>query len=195
MAKSRTSQARCIDSYYRTSQYEDYGGRPWCHILLALGDVPERIVAIMHDIAKERRQAWEEQALATTQGRATGSRGALFQPIGIPRQDRPAPVFGVQHTESAAKRARRQAKNLDKRCEQQQELWRSGKRQRCLSWPQWEHLQRQRDQAWDVAERLSEESGAPYFDRHGTRRNDEDPRDMVGIALRRYCEECHIPYQ
>ncbi len=33
---------RTLQSYYRKSQYDDYGGRLWQYCLLALGDLPPR---------------------------------------------------------------------------------------------------------------------------------------------------------
>jgi hypothetical protein len=176
---------RTLDSFYRRSQYQDYGGREWCNILLALGDVDPRIVAIMHDLVQERR------ALAATQGSA--SQGSAAKAPQVPRQERPGPSLGVQHKESEAKKARNYAKGLDKRLQEQDGWWAAGRHDWCMPWPAWQRLQADRDRAWDRAEELSLASGFPFFDRHGVRRQD-DPRDLVGLALRRWCAERGVVY-
>jgi hypothetical protein len=178
MMPKTTSNRRTFDSYYRRSQFQDYGGREWCHILLATGDVDDLIVRLMGELVEERR------TLASTQGQ---------RPVPSARSQRPGPALGVQHTESDPKKARNHAKSLDKRLLEQQAWWDAGLRDRCLAWPQWHELQMARDRAWDWAERLSIESGFPYFDRNGVRQQDE-PRDLVGLALRRWCAQRGIAY-
>ncbi len=53
---------RNLESRYRRSQYRDYGGRTWCNVLIALGDVDGLIVSLVNDFVHTRR------ALATTRG-------------------------------------------------------------------------------------------------------------------------------
>ena len=136
----------------------------------------ELIVSLMADLVGERR------ALAATQGSSARSQSAR-----VPRTQRPGPSYGVQHEESAAKQARNFAKNLDKKLATQEALWETGRRDRCMPWAAWNKLQADRDAAWDHAEALSWASGFPFYDRHGNRQQD-DPRDLVGLALRRWCQ-------
>ncbi len=171
--------ARLLASFYRKSQYEDYGGREWMNLVLALGDLGPRIIDIMNDIIKGRT------ALASTQGRP--------RKVSHPRAERePTERPGLHHTTSEAKSLREAAKLLDKRIRRQEDLWRTRPWQ-CMPWATWNRLLQERSDAWDHAERVSEASGQPYTDRAGQRRNDA-PRDMVGLALRQYCNEVGLEY-
>ncbi len=176
---SKDMANRNLDAYYRRAQYEDFGGRPWCNILLATGDVDCLIVQCMETIRAER----EGQAapLAPTQGLSAR----------LPRAQRPGPVRGVQHTSSEAKQARKAAKRLDKEVQAQKDLWNND--MRCMGWPEWERLVADRDRAWAHAMDLSERSGNPYYDQGGVLRNAE-PKDMTGLALREWCKVQGIPY-
>jgi hypothetical protein len=179
---SSSCNRRSVDSYYRRAQYTDYGGREWCNILLAIGDVDELIVSLMAELVAERR------ALATTQGSSSRSESAR-----VPRTQRPGPSCGVQHQESEAKKARNHAKSLDKKLATQKAWWEEGRLDKCLPWHAWQKLQAERDAAWDHAEGLSWGSGFPFFDRHGHRQQ-EDPKDLVGLALRRWCQARGVRY-
>ena len=53
---------RKLGNFSRRDLYSTYGGRERCHVLLALGNVDELILTLMHELAQER------QALAATQG-------------------------------------------------------------------------------------------------------------------------------
>jgi len=180
---SSTANRRSLDSFYRRSQYTDYGGREWCNVLLAIGVVDELIVSLMADLAAQRR------ALAATQGSSSKSESAR-----VPRTQRPGPSYGVQHEESEAKKARNYAKSLDKKLATQEALWEAGRRDRCMPWHDWQQLQADRESAWDHAAGLSLASGFPFFDRHGNRQQD-DPRDLVGLALRRWCQARGVTYE
>ena len=106
----------------------------------------------------------------------------------MPRAQRTEPEAGLQRKASEAKQLREAAKLLDKRVAAQVEWWRTGQKWRCLSWEAFRRLQAEADQAWDIAHRKSYESGFPFTDRWGIRRNDE-PRDLVGLALREWCAQ------
>ncbi len=47
--------------------------------------------------------------------------------------------------------------------------------------------------AWDEAEAESERIGNPYKNRHGVMVR-PPPKDMVGVALQRYCEQVGLHY-
>ena len=195
---SRNAAQRTLESYYRQSQYEDYGGREWCNILVALGDVPNLIVGIMSEISRERRDAWNATvaALGPTQGKASrfaqgGVRGRSWATKEV--RKRPAGK-GVQHETSVATKARADAHALDRRVKKQEDLYNEGKR--CMNRQQWQKLLSDRDAAWDKATQLSEDSGAPYTDRYGQRRNEsETPLDMFGQALLRRCVETGVEHR
>jgi hypothetical protein len=171
-----------LESRYRRSQYRDYGGRTWCNVLIALGDVDGLIVSLVNDIVHTRR------ALATTQGSGTRSEAAR-----VPRLERPGPIFGLNHEVSKAKIARQYAKRLDAKLKYQDVMWNSLRHSCCLPYIEWQELRRQADQAWNIAEWLSYESGHAFKDRCGVWRLNE-PRDMVGLALRCWCEQKGVAY-
>ena len=89
-------------------------------------------------------------------------------------------VKGVQHKRSGPMEARAKAKMLDK-----QAKWSPGNTQ----------LRRQADEAWDVAEALSEEVGVAYCDRQGVRRHEEtDHTNMVTVVLQAYAARKGLVY-
>ena len=56
-AADRDQYARDLRSLYRKSQFEEFGGREWQHILLALGDVDDKMVTIVNTVVQERTAA------------------------------------------------------------------------------------------------------------------------------------------
>ena len=83
------------------------------------------------------------------------------------------------------------AKLIDKRIGHEQDRWAIG--QSRMSAREWQALLEGREKKWDEAEKLSDELGFPYKDRNGVWRNTE-PRDLVGMSLRVWCEKRNIPY-
>ena len=59
---------------------------------------------------------------------------------------------------------------------------------------QYAALLQEREQAWDEAEAESDRSGNPYKNRHGVMVQ-RPATDMVGVVLRRYCDENGLRYQ
>ncbi len=161
MPGGRERHNRTLESYYRRSQFEDYGGREWCHCLLALGTVDEVLVQLYNQLRAERR----EEALSRPQGPAT-----------VPRSERPGPATGVNHRVSAAKEARNRAKRADKEAHGAAHAPAQRRAE----------LERRADELWQEAERLSLASGAAFTDRYGVRRQ-EQPRDFLTVLLQRYC--------
>ena len=43
-------------TYYRRSQYEDYGGREWCFLLIALGSIDDTLVDIVNQVVQQRKE-------------------------------------------------------------------------------------------------------------------------------------------
>ena len=58
------SYKRTLESYYRTSQQEDYGGRLWQHLLSAVGSLPTRLICIVNEVCAERTE--RNQAFAAS---------------------------------------------------------------------------------------------------------------------------------
>ena len=56
-ASSTDAYHRTLESYYRKSQHEDYGGRLWQYCLIALGSLPPRLIDIANDVVLERTAA------------------------------------------------------------------------------------------------------------------------------------------
>ena len=80
---------------------------------------------------------------------------------------------------------------LDNKKNEQLHLWRRG--DRCMSREAWNRLVADADRAWEVALKASYEAGNPFNDREGARRCD-DPRDLVGLALREWCANDNLKY-
>ena len=57
----------------------------------------------------------------------------------------------------------------------------------------WAELLDHRSRKWEEAERLSDELGYPYKDRNDMWRNTQ-PRDLVGLTLRDWCQKRGITY-
>jgi hypothetical protein len=173
---------RNLESRYRRPQYRDFGGRTWCNVIIASGDVDTLIITLLNKIIDERR------ALATTQGLGTRRETAR-----LPREERPGPIYGVMHEVSGPKQARQEAKRLDAQLRKENEMWYSPSRAQCMPWNEWKQLRKNADEAWSKAERLSYDAGFAFTDRNGVRQLGE-PRDMVGLALRSWCERMAVQY-
>ena len=52
----KSKMKRNAASYYRRSQYEDYGGREWCFLLIALGRIDDTLVTCVNTVIERRRQ-------------------------------------------------------------------------------------------------------------------------------------------
>ena len=123
-AADNDQYARDLRSIYRKSQFEEFGGREWQHILLALGDVDEEMVTIVNTIVQERTAASLLQ-----------QRGARA----VPRAQRTQQeVQGINHRISEAKAARSQAKQLDKIVTKEDAQYQQ--RTSTMSWANWNRL-------------------------------------------------------
>ena len=72
-------------------------------------------------------------------------------------------------------------------------ILRSGRREQCMNWRQYEALLREREEAWDEAEAEAERIGNPGKNRHGVMV--QKPRvDLASVVLQRYCEEFGLHY-
>ena len=80
MTSSADSYNRTLESYYRKSQHEDYGGRLWQYCLIALGCLPPRLITIANDVIAERTEANRAAAASSTAPAST--RGQLPQDLG-----------------------------------------------------------------------------------------------------------------
>ena len=127
--------------------------------------------------------------------RCVHERKALAPAQGNPRQQKRAqrtePERGIQHKVAEAKRLRERGKLLDKEIKRQRHLWERG--DRCMSREAWNRLVADADRAWEVALKASYEAGNPFNDREGVRCCN-DPRDLVGLALREWCANHNLKY-
>ena len=64
----------------------------------------------------------------------------------------------------------------------------------CMGRQECPALLQKRKQAWDEAEEKSDRIGKPYKNRHGVMVQ-RPATDMVGVVLKRYCEEAGLRYQ
>ena len=71
---------------------------------------------------------------------------------------------------------------------------RSGRRDQCMGRHKFSAWLQQREQAWDEAEAESDRTGSRYKNRHGVM-VERPATDMVGVVLKRYCEEAGLRYQ
>lgn len=118
MTSSTDAYHRTLESYYRKSQHEDYGGRLWQYCLIALGCLPPRLITIANDVIAERTEANRAAAASSTAPAST--RGQL------PRAQRPDTADrGVRHRRCEVYQLRANCKVLDRQIKKEQELWRS----------------------------------------------------------------------
>ena len=123
-ATDKDQYARDLRSLYRKSQFEEFGGRDWQYILLALGDVNEDMVTIVNTIVQER--------IAQSLLQKRGARA-------VPRCQRTQQeVQGINHRVSEAKLARSHAKQLDKIVTKETAQYQQGESK--MSWADWNKL-------------------------------------------------------
>ena len=122
-AVDKDQYARNLRSIYRKSQFEEFGGREWQHILLALGDVDQEMVTIVNTIVQERTAASLLQ-----------QRGARA----VPRAERTHQEVGINHRISDAKAARAHARQLDKIRTKEEAQYQQ--RTSTMSWGNWNNL-------------------------------------------------------
>ena len=108
---------RTLESYYRTSQHEGYGGRLWQYCLIAFGCLPPRLITIANDVIAERTEANRAAAASSTAPAST--RGQL------PRAQRPDTADrGVRHRRCPVYQLRANCKVIDRQIKDAQELLR-----------------------------------------------------------------------
>ena len=118
MTQTTDADHRTLDSYYRKSQHEDYGGRLWQYCLIALGWLPPRLIAIVNEVIAERTEANRAAAASSTAPAST--RGQL------PRAQRPdTEDRGVRHRRCPVYQLRTHCRELDRQINKEEELWRS----------------------------------------------------------------------
>lgn len=194
VATALTSDGLGAWSIARLRSSARFGGYIWVRLLLALGDMPRRLVQIVQDVVNEKiRQEGGRQpdrdrnrlppprlsqrALAAAQGQEVG------------------PVLGVQHRISMAKQAREQARLAAKHLERDAARWKAEAAKhpemwrRDHSWQAWEAQKRRVDELWENAERLSQQAGHPYTNRDGQKVGVRPDMSIVNLALRRYEQE------
>ena len=116
--RSTDAYHRTLESYYRKSQHEDYGGRLWQYCLKALGCLPPRLITIANDVIAERTEA--NRAAAASSTAPVSTRGQL------PRAQRPDTAHrGVRHRRCEVYQLRATCKVLDRQVKDERELWRS----------------------------------------------------------------------
>ena len=182
--------ARNLRSVMRVAMAQYYGNADWMHLLLAVGD--EGINADMVDsynfVVEHRTPGGGS---ATLQGPRLGER-ALAAAQGVPPEELP-PVKGVHahHTKSPAQLARKRARRLDKDLQQHRETMGNTRR----DWEKARTLEKEAEQAWKEADKLSQASRHAYWDRNRARQNEEeDRRSMVTDVLRVYADKRNMPY-
>ena len=167
-----------LKSYYRRYVMRAWGSIEWLHAFIAMGRLPILFVDIMRKLCAERK------ALPPAQG----------PPRQQKRAQRTEPEKGIQHKTSEPKGLREWAKRLDKEIEWQASLWAAGDRRNAMPWKGWQRLVADANEAWEVAHKASYDAGYPFLDRDGVRRCDE-PRDLVGLALREWCKYHSVEYK
>ena len=128
---------RTVASNFRTHCYEAFGGKPWLHWFIAIGDITAELVSLANDYLTARvRQLAQREPL--TSGRHPTPKLSARALAASQGQCRPA--TGVQHTVTQAKKARKEAKALDKQVRQAMEDWQRG--QSNMSWRSWQAMRR-----------------------------------------------------
>ena len=116
MTSSTDAYHRTLESYYRKSQHEDYGGRVWQYCLIALGCLPPRLITIANDVIAERTEANRAAAASSTAPAST--RGQLPRAQRADMEDR-----GFRHRRCKVYQLRTNCKALDRHIEKERELW------------------------------------------------------------------------
>ena len=148
-------------------------GKDWFYrLFLAFGRITQEMIDIVNEVAEARRNAAEENALASSQGDLSRlserSRARLFG-LEVP------PVRGINHPRSEPFKARAAARFLQiEYGETNKKAWEEYSSGR--PWTQQDqeadNQSRQAVQtAWDHAEEISYVAGHEFFDRNGMRKN------------------------
>ena len=189
--KTRTKDAynRTLESYYRKSQHQDYGGRLWQYCLLALGCLPRKLIKIVNEVIRERTEASRAAQAASSSTASASTRGH------VPRAQRKhTEGSGVRHKRCNIYGLRTRCKQLDSQIQRQEYLWSHGRRHECMSQRRYNALLQEREEAWDAAEAESKKTGNPYKNRNKEMVK-PPPKDMIGLVLRRYCDQNGLHYE
>ena len=177
LQQCRRLSDREMATVWRRQQLHDFGGAIWCNLLIALGDLDDRLVVMVNDEQDKRTLAnmgprQSTQALASAQGKRQK------------RADKTWPEEGIKHLCSVGKEERDKAKHLDKKIKWEEERWAAGRSK--MTRQAWDDLVAQRASQWDKAENISFLARHSFKDRNGVMQCTE-PIDLVGIVLRRWC--------
>jgi hypothetical protein len=179
--------ARDLVSVHRTHCLTRFGGREWMYLLIALGKFDHTLLEAVNE-AQARRAAearrkkgplWveDEDILWAREVRALASvQGRLHEPEGI------------NHKTSVAKALREKAKWLQKKKDRADAAWAQG--QCKMSARRYRELERELEQAWEVAIEASEFAGVPYRGRDGQRKLElQEDTSFVGLVLGLYVDK------
>lgn len=142
---------------------------------MALGALPARVVELVQEVVDEVRRGREAGSAAGMHTLAADGQGALAATQGQSEEV----VKGVQHKPTVAKLARDAARLVEKR------LLKTRRRGA--------QARKQVDDAWAIAEELSQAAGHPYKNRQGQMVNVRPDMSIVNLALRRYEQETRLP--
>jgi len=178
-----SNRNRQLKSAHRHYCYERFGGREWLYLIIAIGDLNDDVAAAMKQAIQQKleelRDSKDEETWTPTEvlRLAKEHKLALAAMHGKPRPK------GIEHKVSEAKVWREKGKYLDRL----KARAKAGKYY--LTWSQWYELVANADEAWSIAEELSETAGVPHIGRDGEWKFQvQQDRSLVATALRIYSE-------
>ena len=169
---------RDLWSMHRTHCFEQFGGREWMHMIIALGRLDDLVMQCMNEAWQLRSQ--EKQA---KKGDTWLPEGPFQEMVSASASSRgPRRVIGIQHVKSEAKVAREAAKRKEKELEREREAWVQGRSR--ISNNAWWRLLQDVARLWERAEELSQQAGVPYIGRGGEPKlQDMQSSGLVGRAI------------
>ena len=184
---NKTQHARTARMVFRRHCFKMFGGIEWMYLILAVGDLNDKLVSCANKASTELVEARKRKL-----GDAYRDNEAWMPAAAQRRKDREAsassagPQFhAVVHKPAASKEMRSRGRKLDKRIEREEEAWAAGRSQ--MNGYTWRRLKEEADRVWAEAHEASEALGVEYQARDGTMRCKRSQDDTwVGRTLTYY---------
>jgi len=189
--KTRTKDAynRTLESYYRKSQtrtMEAAYGSIACWRSAACRENSSKSSTRSSESAPRPAALPKQPPLP----RPLRQRGAMFPEHSVSIRK----ANGVRHKRCKVYGLRTRCRQLDSQIQRQEYLWSHGRRHECMSRRRYNALLQEREEAWDAAEAESKKTGNPYKNRNKEMVK-PPPKDMIGLVLRRYCDQNGLHYE
>ena len=131
---------RTVASNFRRWCFTTFGGRCWLHWLVAIGDITERLVDLVHahiDLVI-RRAALREQSTTAVPGPRLSVRSAAQRAV-----EEPPPHRGAHRPIAEGKALRKEARRFDNQIAREEQAYEVGRSTK--SWREWRGLLQRRE--------------------------------------------------